>query len=131
MRFSDLKKKFPSLRVSVLVIVAFALLGSMMLPSISEKMGLDEGLCSGYEYYGKEQMYEDSDQLYEECVAEAEATYSSLSRSISTNCRLMNLQADNTIDEKGYDECVANAEEWIGEWYEEAVEDCEHAYLVY
>lgn len=51
MRFSDLKKKLPSLRVGVLVIAAFALLGSMMLPSISEKMGLNGSLLlAGYGY---------------------------------------------------------------------------------
>lgn len=53
MRFSNLKKRFPSLRVSVLVIAAFALLGSMMIPSIGEKMGLSGSSClagSGYYY---------------------------------------------------------------------------------
>ena len=59
MRFSDLKKKFPSLRVGVLVIAAFALLGSMMLPSISEKMGLDEGLCVADEGYDAGEYYSD------------------------------------------------------------------------
>lgn len=53
MRFLNLKKKFPSLRVGVLVIAAFALLGLMMLPSVSEKMGLNGSLLLaeyGYEY---------------------------------------------------------------------------------
>ena len=79
MKFSDLKKKFPSLRVSVLVIAAFALLGSMMLPSIAEKMGLDEGLCAGYEYYQDEcdTTYRNNLQCeitYEECIADVEAS---------------------------------------------------------
>ncbi|MDH5203614.1 MAG: hypothetical protein OEW69_10225 [Nitrospirota bacterium] len=127
MRFSDLKKKLPSLRVGVLVIAAFALLGSMMLPSISEKMGLDEGLCAGYDYYVDEcdtdYRNDLQDQMYDECVAEAEATYNSLSRNTSTNCRLENLK-----DDAGYEKCVANAEKWIAEWYEEALEDCEYQY---
>ena len=53
MRFSNLKKKLPSLRVGVLAIAAFALLGLMMLPSVSEKMGLNGSLLLaeyGYEY---------------------------------------------------------------------------------
>ena len=137
---ANLKKKFLSLRVGVLVIAAFALLGSMMIPSIGEKMGLNESLCfgsgsgsgSGSEYVDEcdtDYRNDLQDQMYEECVAEAEASYNSLSRSISTNCRLQNLKSDNTIDEKGYEECVANAEKWIGEWYEEAVEDCEYQYM--
>jgi len=84
MRFSDLKKKLPSLRVGVLVIAAFALLGLMMLPSISEKMGLDEGLCvAGYEYYEDECDTEYRNNLqcemtYEECIADVESSYKAL-----------------------------------------------------
>ena len=40
MRFSDLKKKFPSLRVSVLVIAAFALVGLMMMPEMGKNFGV-------------------------------------------------------------------------------------------
>ena len=84
----NLKKKNSSLRVGVLVIAAFALLGSMMFPSISEKMGLDEsrslayGSWSGsgsgsgseafYNYY-TESYFDECDTAYYACIAKAES----------------------------------------------------------
>ena len=75
MRLSDLKKK---LLLLVGVIAAFALLGSMMLPSISEKMGLDADSCfasppadGAYDYYDE---YEwDPYEAEADCFAAAEA----------------------------------------------------------
>jgi hypothetical protein len=40
MKFSDLKKKLPSLRVGVLVIAAFALVGLMMMPEMGKNFGV-------------------------------------------------------------------------------------------
>ena len=80
MRFSNLKKKFPSLRVGVLVIAAFALLGSMMIPSISEKMGLNESRClagyGGYEYV------DECDTEYRNCLHDCITEYE---RKVSIN----------------------------------------------
>jgi len=83
MRFSDLKKKFPSLRVGVLVIAAFALLGLMMLPSVNEKMGLNGSLCvAEYGYQDEcDTEYRNSLQCemdYEECIADVESSLEAL-----------------------------------------------------
>ena len=111
MRFSDLKKKFPSLRVSVPVIAAFALLGSMMLPSIAEKMGLDEGLVSGNAFgnYDCKSQYLD----------EYDSTYMP-DWQIARN----KLRCD-----MDYDECIAAAESWEGVMV--PVEDASGRVLIY
>ena len=137
MRFSDLKKKFPSLRVSVLVIAAFALLGLMMIPSIAEKMGLDEGFClaspsadGAYDYYD----YQDEECLnsnrdymeeqYDECVAEVEL---SACEWFGGGIEEMYNRSDFDDDE-AYDEAIAYAEKAFDFMYNAALEMCEEMY---
>ena len=129
MRFSDLKKKFPSLRVGVLVIAAFALLGSMMIPSIGEKMGLNGSSCLA-EYYQDECDTEYRNKLhnqmeYERCIAEVEksARYW-FTTGIPAICR--NKCRD---DGQCYDECVANYEAAFEKMMVLALEKCVDKWL--
>lgn len=131
MRFSDLKKKFPSLRVSVLVIAAFALLGSMMVPSIGEKMGLKEGLCvayGDYDYgdYNEEVWSEDMAlENYNECMEDCRNDYVYRLSFIDQYCR-----EQYPDDDKRYMSCYL-AWEGIVEYVREIEENMCEEWLEY
>ena len=129
---ANLKKKFPSLRVGVLVIAAFALLGSMMIPSIGEKMGLNESLCfgsgsgsgSGYGY-GSEYEY-DAMEEYLDCIDNCDRNLEALLSAFEDYC-----DQKYEGNERASEMCFESWRAACEAAYLIAVDYCEEEYLKY
>lgn len=113
MRSSNLKKKFPSLRVGVLVIAAFALLGLMMFPSISEKMGLDENRSLAYGS-GSGSEYDYCGSAYDDCLDDCAMDFSESLDALGSDDGSLEWECDAWEYEKDYRTCM----DWCGVDYE-------------